>query len=352
MARATSAGGRSPFRRSGLRQTVLLGTVAVALLVLGTLTYAGLTPWVSSSLGLPSHDSAPTGPVSFYTARTAAIQAAGGYSGATWTPVEAAGFVPPKASFLSGPGPAPNYTNYPGNISSGPISPPPPTTCWWQAIGGSNLSGFTVPAAPSDVGTGLASGWMFMFTDPGNGMLVVTVLDGVAALYVTIPGGNCTTTYGMEQFQSIATGVIDSTQASQVANAWGGSAFLANATSVNETLGVVGAITIPQYSYYPGGPIEYNGSGLPGVVSVGNYTIPASWSVSYSFGPQVWNASGLRGEFYAAMDATNGTVTSVSASMTNGIEPCMGCVYEGGGYTTGSSSGAPPPIALASAARP
>src|SRR5208283_3151067 len=112
--------------------------------------------------------------------------------------------------FLSGPGPKPNFTGPP---EPGPIlmngSPPMYPSCWWSPVGSANLSGFPVPAAPSAIGRGLASVWLFMFTNSTNGTLAVSVIEGSASPYVTLPGGNCTMNYGLQSYGSIASGVID-----------------------------------------------------------------------------------------------------------------------------------------------
>jgi hypothetical protein len=363
--RAPESRGHAPPRIHGNRKAAL-GTVAAVVIVLGLLVglgYAGLTPWSKELPGFGSHDSSATGPVTFFTARSAATQAAVAYSSDGWTPVLAAGFVPPNAFFFPGPGTPPVAVPvYNGNASGtgnssgiGPTPYPPPFPCWWQAVGSANLTGFTVPAAPSDVGTGLAPGWLFLFTAPTGDALAVTVLNGVATPYVTL-SGNCTAeSFGFGELQSIASGVIDSSQASAVANSWGGAAFLANSTSVNETMIVRGAMTIPMF---PCGPCTTgppppgpNGSVRSAVIGPSNYTIPAAWSLSYLAGSYSSNSMPF-GEFEANLFASNGTVQSVNAWMGPSGYPCYGgvpCIVSPGGVSMGGNGGVspPPPMPMA-----
>ncbi|HUI38851.1 MAG TPA: hypothetical protein VLY85_04395 [Thermoplasmata archaeon] len=348
MRRARPRGGR-------LATLSVVGAVAVVVALLVGLGYAGLAPWSSAMPGTRTHDAVPSGPVSFFSARTAATLSAAGYLNGGWTPVAAVGLVPRTAIELQWPGPAPYDGAGSSANGSGVILPPSPpaTPCWWQPVGSSGWGGLTVPAAPSEAGTGLAPAWLVFFTGPGGSMLLVTDLNGVAAPYASIAGPNCSATFAPGMYQSIASGVIDSTQAAGIANAWGGSAFLANSTFANETMVVEGALSIP-YSYY-GGPPCGNGSGCPSPVVIvkENFTYPATWTLAYS-------AASARGSFLgggwftANLFASNGTVLSASATTQSygwSVGPYggwPGAVYYGGSPPPAvmGGGGGVPPVAL------
>jgi hypothetical protein len=337
-----------------------IGPVAIVVIVaalVGAMVFIG--PLGGFYATVPaSHDAASAGPDSFFDARTAAVAAAQTYGNGSWTPVMAMGIVPTTSYFFNGPGSEPvpvtggggvaNNTTVPGGNVTPPIIVDPVPVCGWQAVGSANLSGFTVPAAPNDVGTGLAPGWLFLFVQSTTGsapaLLVVTVLDGSASPYVTMGGGQCAGMYSFPEFDSIATGIIDSTAASQVANAWGGSAFLANVTGANETMMLTGPQVFHAYGCDGCGGVvpvsgggNYSGNGTPITgpppppMTEYNITIPATWTIALGNGAPDGSMSSTIGMFFAHIDASNGTMLSLGAYLgPGGCEgyysdaPCVG----------------------------
>ncbi|HUI37999.1 MAG TPA: hypothetical protein VLY85_00035 [Thermoplasmata archaeon] len=306
----------TPNLRGGRRriQTIvaLSAVVGAALIVVG-LGYGGIAPWSSYMPGTHPANGGDPGPVTFSAARTAASDAAGAYSSAGWFPTSAFGLDLATSAVLPGPS---------SNLSY-PVGP-----CGWKAVGGVDLSSLAIPSGASSVGTGASPAWFFLFSDSSGSNLMVSVVDGAATVMASMDGMGC----GIpNDALAIPSSVIDSSHAVSAANAWGGHAFLSNATGVSEEMSISGPVLYEEP--YFGGPPMYvnnssapcNGTGAngtpcvspPPVFSIMNYTMPSLWAIGYSTClPLPDLACGSTSDqFSAEVNATSGAVLSVYATM-------------------------------------
>ncbi|MCI4358725.1 MAG: hypothetical protein L3J95_05950 [Thermoplasmata archaeon] len=326
--------------------TARLLTAAVAgLVVVGLVAGigSGMMPWAGFP-GYRSDSSSSSGSVSFSEAVQAASTAAAGYSSAGWYATSATGLNLLSSIVL--PGPSGNTT---------PLGGP----CGWTANGGHGFGSVTVPAAPGSVGHGTSPAWFVSFSNPVGAMLVVNVLNGQATVYGSTAGGPYC--YNNPGLRAIPSTVIDSTQAVAYANAWGGSAFLANTSGSNEVMTISGPISIPFYGPPPFvGGVGYVGGPCNGSVPTNgvnctqpiyaNYTEPSLWTVGYSTCPGLVNVpcGSVANQFNALLNATSGAVLQVSASLGNPGACGVPYACYGGG---GSYLGGPPPPVLVAVAR-
>jgi hypothetical protein len=332
--------GGPPGRTITLSAVTVAVAFAVAFLGLG---YAGMAPWSGGLPGFHHAAGGSTPAVSFATARSAADPLAAAYGGGGWTLVAAAGFEPAAAFTFPGPD-----ANVYGGVGLGA---PPVYFCNWSAIGGSNLTGISVGASAGPLGGGYATAWLLGYTSSAGAELTATVLGGQAALYAVMTGPQCTMGMTMNPVPAQA---LDSPAAASIARAWGGSAFQANATTAIAVYTLTGGytFTIPPPMYGNGsGPLYPNGTPSPGPmpppINTSTYTYPATWSVGYSscsFSvgpvPMPYSSGGSSGgSFAASLNAVNGTVLSVYAS----LGPTGGCY---GAYTGSPPTLPPGPVAV------
>jgi hypothetical protein len=225
-----------------------------------------------------------------YTTAVGATEAvASGYGAGGWALVDATGYL--VRSPLNFSVPAWSYS-----------APSPTSVCGWQALGGASLGGTVFPPTPSDIGPGLSEAWLFLFSAPGNAVLVVTVLNGSAALLAALPAnGPCN--YGFGQLQPIASGVIDSAQAVQIADSVGGSTFLLAHPGAEAILAIDGADPNGLFNCPEGGCPPGTGESVWNVT----YNVEASRLAANGT-----NASVIVAQFSAVIDALNGSVLSGS----------------------------------------
>jgi hypothetical protein len=305
-----------------------LATVFVAAVLISG--YAGVAPWSGSMpFGHPEASSSSS-TSSFWGAEGSAAALLTTANGAPWSPVLAAGFALEHSITLPGGNSTTNQSFLPGCSSTSSV--------------GSSAS-LTIPSTPNSAAPGLAAAWLFVFTDSEHNLSVVVVLGTQVSVFQTATAAACGPM--LAQYSAISPAAIDSTQAAATADAWGGTAFRANTTSVNAIYSVQGAMTYPNlYSGIPCGNNSSSGSGAPPPcwgpppVPPTNYSVPSSWSVSYtSCVPYAIfsSCSGPVQMFGATIDPLNDTVRTVFA-------------FEGGaGYpilNPGGPSMGPPPTQL------
>lgn len=286
--------------------TLAIGLVTASLFL--GLGYAGVAPWSTALPGYHASGSSTSVGISFGTARGLADPVAAGTTGGSWSLVTASGIATP-VGFTIPPPPSGNATPY-------------PSPCPYGTTGSGPSSSIIIPAYSGYVGAGLAPAWLFEYTSATPAILIVTVLNGQASVYGEISAGGCGYGFGYGGIQPIGSHVVDSTIVASAANAWGGSAFLANVTSAAGLYSISGGMTFPVV--YNGPPINgTNGTPPPPYPIPVNYTIPASWQVSYT-SCLPWSPAGMTkaGSFFASLDATNGTLRSVSAYLWD--QACYG----------------------------
>jgi hypothetical protein len=314
---------------------------AVALLLLG-LGYAGLAPWSNSLPGYREHAQTGTDPSSFFAARSLGEAAAYPFiDHGSWVLESAVGLAL-KAS-LTIPAAGEN------NSTMGVAVP-----CTWSGLGGSNLDSITIPPTPAGTPPGSASAWLLEFVQLGgsgnagiwpgsnSSLVIAVVLDGQAQAYAA-SGSGCPSSSGQNvTVGDLSSGVIDSTQAAATADAWGGSAFLANYSAASAVYSVTASVSVHYVeSVYPpcwGISSNCNGTwanGTPPPPIYVNYTTPSVWEVAYSTDPGLlpglaanssspWTNSSAY--FIAGISATNGTVSSIAFYLSPSMEGCwVGC---------------------------
>ena len=168
-------------------------------------------------------------------------------------------------------------------------------------IGTAQLNGLGLPSS-SPVDTGVANAWIFLFQNPTSYTSYGVIMEN-GAVYAS-------GTYSCQgaiipHMNSVPSNAVDSTQAAQVAQSNGGSAYMSNHTNA----GVF---------YSLEGPVGYGTA----------YT--SSWDVTYSvcpLGPGTGTGTGIQAVLSVMVNSTTQAV--VSSSWTS-----MNC----GGITTGPSS--------------
>lgn len=141
----------------------------------------------------------------------------------------------------------------------------------------------TIPAAPSELTNGQASGWLFLYRDAAETYLIVTVLNGQASELGTIAAKQ-TCTEVFNYFSVVPSNVIDSSAVANDVAGYAG-AFLAAHPDANASYAVIG------------------GASVFGIVS-----IPAEWRVNYTTCPVNAPIGATGATFNATLNATSGTV--------------------------------------------
>ncbi|MCI4367947.1 MAG: hypothetical protein L3K09_00050 [Thermoplasmata archaeon] len=269
--------------------------------------------------------------MSFSSALAAAESQVSSQLGGSWTAVNAMGLVTAASLSL----PAPNNTY--GALSG--------SNCTWSSPSHSPFTNVLVPASPASLGAGLSPFWAISFSDPAGDTLIVTVIGGIATAYAELSAA-CSTGSYPSSFVKVTTTFggldavkVDSPTAVNIANSWGGSAFLANASVQVRELMVSGSVTT-SVSYNSSYPWHYNGSGCNGTNSTvvspcappvpfplnnTSYTSPSAWDVIYTscspFSPGACSSNAM---FSASLNAVNGTLSSAQAWLTGGYGNCYG----------------------------
>lgn len=166
-------------------------------------------------------------------------------------------------------------------------------------------------ATPSvgNVSSGVASAWVFFFSNVTGGVLLVSVIAGTAAVDGTLSGSGCSlTSAGLSPLD--APDLIDSTAASADAGAAGGWDFLAAHPDANATLVLVGGLTQGGASY---GPL---------------------WLVGYDACPQSEPGPATAPIFLALISATDGSVIESQTTTAT----CPSASGPSGPHTTPLSS--------------
>ncbi len=260
-------GPRSP-RRGGVYAVVAV--LVAVVVVLAALLGLGIVRFPTA----PS----PNATSSFAMAETAAKQAANNYSGQSWTPWLAVGFVPSTATSLPI-----NYTYY-AFVRAG---------CTFSPVN----SGVRQLLGSSNVSRGQTSAWLFEFADPSSEFLLVSSVEGAATVVGTLLGPSCP-----DQFPSAAAlpaSTIDPEQAAATAAEAGGYRFLSQHPQANVTLSVVNH-------------------------QVGWSSMGPQWTVIYSDCPTVTSLN-FTGDYYVGI--VNGTTGAFeSAQNLTGSCPRLGQV--------------------------
>ncbi len=239
-----------PARRSRM-WAVAVGVVAVVVIV-AALALGGVFS--------PSKSSTPADPT-YSQAVAAANGVASGTSGGSWDLVLGAGIMTTSIA-----------SENVGSSSGCNIT-------FFQGVTGT----LTIPAAPSELTNGQASGWVFLYRNAAETYLAISVLNGQASAIGTIAAKQtCTSIFNY--FTVVPSSVIDSSVvASDVAGYAG--AFLAAHPDANATFTLIG------------------GASVFGVVNIG-----PEWAVNYTSCP-VNPASGETGaSFNAPLNATTGAI--------------------------------------------
>jgi hypothetical protein len=272
--------------------------VVVAAMFLG-FGYSGMAPWSGDLPGYHPAVSSTVSTISYSSAARIASGTASGVTGAPWGFMSAVGI--DSSTSIQLPNPT-NSTGISEPIAGCGLTGPPPS--------------FTIPASSGAVGFGLAAAWLFEAQNQTGAILVIGVLNGVPSVLAQSSGSSCSMP-GVS-FTPIAANVLDSTSAAGIANAWGGSAFLANHSASIAVYEIVGSYSF-QLSWSPPPP-GLNGSGT------GNFSPPPPVPVNYSYSsPSLWgimdstcfpfnpSTSGTMASFSASLAPVNGTVLSASA---------------------------------------
>ena len=252
-----------PPRRNMMMLAIAAVVVVVIIVVLALFLSGVLTPKSTSSGG---------GSSAFATGRSSAQSAADSQSGGPWTLIIADG----TASTTSV---SESTSTLTGQFASG---------CTFTAASGAP-STMTLSAV-SDVSTGVAGGWLFLFKNTGSSSVLAIGVTGTSATVLgTIGGSSC---FGglLSSFSGVPSNVVDSGQVAAAANGQGGSTFLA-------------AHSGAWASYSVSGGASYLG-----------FSTPAEWTVAYSGCPISGGAGTSSAEFTASVNATTAAVTSTSTT--------------------------------------
>ena|GEM_PF-2848596 len=242
------------------------GAVAVVLIVLVALMAAGLGPWAPTP---------PGGPETFANARGPATAAANAFSASGWEVIGAAGFASPVSVSL----PTANFTS--SVVGTGCTLDTTPSLPAALAI-----------AAQSNVSTGAASAWIFVFkSTTGAGGLIVGVDNGRAAVWGALSGTLCATAFGF--VTSLDASIADSSAVAAAVNRAGGTAFLRGAPQAYALYSISG-----------------------GVSAFLTSSIASNWGVSYVDCPVTGGSGAVSSQFVATADPSNATVTLASTEPT------------------------------------
>jgi len=229
--------------------------VVVGLIVL-SLAAVGVLPIFSSS-------SSKKGPALTYDqALPLASDAAQGTSGGAWDLVEGSGIN--------------SQNSVSQNLSSSHTS-----GCNVTILNGGSDT-ITLPSGTANATGGTATGWLFLYRNAAEAVLLVTVLDGSASALGTIAAGqSCSSVFGL--FDVVPSDVIDSSTAA--ADVQGiAAAFLAAHSDITSKYAVVG-----------------------GVSFLGIHE-SARWSLNYSTCPEEAPTGTVGASFNATVNATDGAV--------------------------------------------
>jgi hypothetical protein len=216
-----SDGGNLSAKRS---RPYLLPIVAVLVIVvvLLALTFGGVIPGL---FGGSKSTSPPTATLSYSQAASVAKTTADS-SGGPWS-VFSGGAVELASPFVV---PGAVFTDLSANLSA--------YGCVVTWEGNVITAGLSIPATPSTAATGDANFWLFLLTTAGGTIQVVTVSNGTGSGLVQLGGIVCEL-IGQE-LQPLNESILGSTQSVSIANAAGGSAFLASYPLAIRAWGVVG----------------------------------------------------------------------------------------------------------------
>jgi hypothetical protein len=224
---------------------------------------------------LSSHGASTSAASSFTDSRNPAQAAASAAAGGPWSLLLVVG-VATQGAYS---GSVSNITEIAGSVSGSPCSyspsPGAPSTISSDGVG--------------NVSQGIASAWVYLYSNSSGSVLLVSVTNGVAAVVGTLAGSSCN--LAESGFSPIASaGIIDSTTASMDAGAAGGYEFLSVHPSANATLVLIGGYTIHDTTIGATWAVEYLSCALSGA---GPVSAPA---------------------FVAVLSATTGTIIEARAS--------------------------------------
>jgi hypothetical protein len=234
----------------------------------GSVTIAGTNPAVSVAF---TSSGGPGTAVTYSQADATAAAAAASYYGSGWTTMAAAALAIP--SEYAYPTSQIDFSSFcPGHW----IGTQPPTV--------------TLPSTAATAPVGTAAVWFIFFSQSSSSsFLVGDVLSGVPNLLYLGGGSQCT-----DLSLISAAGSIDSSQAVTVANAHGGSAFLASHSGTSTELALVGGAA--------------------------SFHLAPTWDLTYTT-CRIDQTSGIGEDFNATINATSGRLVSAnsgSVSCTQG----------------------------------
>jgi hypothetical protein len=211
----------TPAPRTGRRWLATGIAIAIAVVLILALLYVG------GFLFRPGSSQGPSSPWQTYSqAEPRAAAAAAGTPGGPWLPVVAAAFAFPGAVSV----PATNLTSILQAINC--------TVTW---IGGSAPT-VSVPATPSNAGSGHSGFWIVGFRNSAGELLIGTVTQGNATVLLTAGGSTCTSR--VSDLVQIPSSVVDSPIAVENASAAGGAKFLDSHANVSQSWVLVGGINV------------------------------------------------------------------------------------------------------------
>lgn len=226
----------------------------------GSVTIAGTNPTVQIAF---TSSGGPGTAVTYSEADATAAAAAASYYGSGWTTIAAAALAIPRA--YSYPTSELNFSSLcPGRW----IGTQPPTV--------------TFPATAATAPVGTSAVWFIFFSQSSNSsFLAGDVINGIPNLLYLGSGGQCT-----DLSLVSAAGSIDSSQAVTVANANGGSAFLASHSGTSTELALVGGAAA--------------------------FHLAPTWDVTYTT-CRIDQTSGTGQDFNATINGTSGQLISTSS---------------------------------------
>ncbi len=242
-----------PRRRTGLWVAIAVAVV-VGLLIL-SLALVGILPIFPSS--------SSKGPALTYDqALPLADDAAQGTSGGSWALVESVGIMSPISA----------SENLSALGSSG---------CNFTILnGGSGM--VTLPSGAANQTAGTAVGWLFLYRNAAEEVLMVTVFDGTASALATIAAEqSCSSVFAL--LNVVPSSVIDSSSAAADVQV-DAAAFLADHSGVTSRYALVGGISF---------------LGLH---------VGAEWAVNYTTCPEEASTGTTGAYFNATLNATSGAV--------------------------------------------
>lgn len=207
-------------RPTGRSRAVWAGVSAAVVVVVLVLAILGAGLWPANGpAGTPT-------PGAYEGTRGSAQSVADGAPGGPWTLYVAVGVA------ARGTG-----SEAVANVSQA-ISALGRSTCFFTPAASSSL---VVPGV-GNVSSGVASAWVYFFSNVSGSILLVSVVNAAATLEGTLSGSGCSfASTGVSPIPS--SGLIDSTTASADAGGAGGWAFLANHPQSNATFVLIGGVT-------------------------------------------------------------------------------------------------------------